>query len=112
MLYVECPVELTLDSPCVIFVSSLISIIYNLEPLSVLLFGISIIYENESKVLFVLLVQLVLLFLALSTKLPAVYTTLPVYQHFQPDIESFSFAVLLLFRLRLQVKLKCIYLPK
>lgn len=58
---------LLLDSSCFIFVCLgflnvfllffflLGSIIDNLEPLSILLFGISIIYENKSKVLFVLL---------------------------------------------------------
>lgn len=58
--YVECSVGLMLDSSCLMFVSSLISIIYHLEPLSILLFGISIIYESESKVLFGLLSSLFL----------------------------------------------------
>lgn len=56
--YVEC--SLTLELSCLIFVSSLISIMYHLEPLSMLLFDISIIYENKSKVLFVLLRSLFL----------------------------------------------------
>lgn len=68
-------------------IKQLESSMYHLEPLSTLLFGISIMYENESKALFVLLSSLFLFyFLALSTMLSKVYLGRIIWMKFVKSI--------------------------
>lgn len=82
-----------LELSSLIFVSSLISIVYNLEPLSMLLFDISIIYENESKVLFVLLVLIFFFFFSFVSKV--VYRVLRFTSFFQLALNTLNLSVLL-----------------
>lgn len=76
----EC--SLMLELSCLIFGLSLISIVYHLEALSMLLFDISIMYENESKVLFVLLRSL-FLFSFFQLYQQSCVECIEVYQLFQ-----------------------------